>query len=175
MQVSNAFLLLHISGFLFKWLLQSAHAFRSRVVLQNRASCCCCGAHRWALGPLNAQLHVTLTPALGILSPQFLCLCMECWKPGSDYLQDRFSMPNKYTLYYLEGPSSNRIVDPFWWVLDHVPWDLSSRCWIQSRPCPKEPLGPPTVGLESFYHPGCPSLNLYVNPFFKPLWERAGG
>ena len=119
MQVSNAFLLLHILGFLFKRLLQSAHAFRSRVVLRDGASCCCCccGAHQWALGPLNAQLDVTLTPALGELSPQFLCLCMACWKSDSDYLQYRFSMPNNVRLKSQWKRCTRIIMNPLYtWV-----------------------------------------------------------
>ena len=117
MQVSNAFLLLHIFGFLFKRLLQSAHAFRSKVVLQNGASCCCCGAHQWTLGPLNAQLDVTLTPALGELSPQFLCLCMACWKSDSDYLQYRFSMPNNVRLKSQWKRCTRIIMNPLYtWV-----------------------------------------------------------
>ena len=65
----------------------------SRDILQNGASCNRCGTDHGPLRLFDAQLHVItpkagvkVTPALGVSTSQVLCLCMEFWKPDSDYL-----------------------------------------------------------------------------------------
>ena len=63
--------------------LQAASAFWSRGFLQIVCSSSCWGTHH---GPFDAQLHVAVTPALGVSMSQVLGLCMAFWKPNSDYV-----------------------------------------------------------------------------------------
>ena len=49
----------------------------SRDILQNGASCNRCGTDHGPFRLFDAQLDVTLTPALGVSTSQVLCLCMR--------------------------------------------------------------------------------------------------
>ena len=108
-----------------QWVLQQQHqknpSAQQWVLQQQLAPFWRTTLERQSCSPERSQLLLLRRSPLGAWASscpsQLLCLCMEFWKPDSDYLQYRFSMPNNVRLKSQWKRCTRTIMNPLYtWV-----------------------------------------------------------